>query len=79
MKGTDLKRIRKKLGLSVRQFGIALGYKGKNIDVQVRQMESEGKPIRIPVGRLAHMFGLHGSVPKEFLEEPADDDDMTTS
>jgi transcriptional regulator with XRE-family HTH domain len=65
----QFKAIRRELGLTVRDFGRALGYQGNDntISVQVRQYEC-GDRIPPPwIERLAIMFGRHG-VPPDWYE-----------
>lgn len=68
MTGPELKSIRQKLGLSVVEFGRALGYQGQRqtVDVTVRRYELGSRPIPPWIARLAFCYGKHG-VPKEFL------------
>lgn len=68
MTPAEMKRIRHERGLSTAQWGRALGYRGANVQVQVRQLENGVKPIPRFVERLARMFERHG-VPEEWLEE----------
>ena len=68
MTPAQMKAIRQALGLSTAQWGRALGYRGANVQVQVRQLENGVKPIPRFVARLALMFERHG-VPEGWLEE----------
>lgn len=65
MQGKDFKAIRKSLGLSVKEFGRALGYAGteNTISVQVRRYELNSRPIPPWIERLAIMFKRHGVPP----------------
>ena len=67
MTGPELKAIRQKLGLSVVEFGRALGYQGQRqtVDVTVRRYELGTRDIPPWIARLAFMYGKHG-VPKQF-------------
>jgi hypothetical protein len=56
----DFKHARGICGRSTRQWGLALGYGGKHVTLQVRQMESGAKPIPASVARLAWLFWRHG-------------------
>lgn len=65
MTGSELKAIRRQLGLSTKELGRALGYRGNDntISVQVRQYESDAREIPPWIERLAIMFGRHGVPP----------------
>lgn len=62
MTGDELKAIRKGLGLTTLEFGRALGYQGNanTVSVQVRQMETDMKPVKPWIARLADMYRRHG-------------------
>jgi hypothetical protein len=70
MTGGDLARIRKKLGLSLYEWGRALGYQGNHngIQVQVKDMETGKRTITRMCERLARMYERHG-VPEEVLAD----------
>lgn len=67
MTGEDLRAIRHKLGLSVYDFGRALGYSGNDntVGVSIRRYETNARPIPPYLERLATMYGKHG-VPREY-------------
>ena len=71
MTGKELREIRRALGLTTRELGLALGYRGNpnTISVQIRQYESGGRPIPPWIERLAIMFERHG-VPPEWTIAP---------
>jgi|GEM_PF-6589579 len=63
MTGQELAAIRKRLGLSLIQFGRALGYQGEDntVSVTVRRYEApNGRPIPPWIARLAIMFDRFG-------------------
>lgn len=62
MNGATFKRIRKELGLTVIQWGLALGYLGNDntVSVQVRRYELGTRDIPPWIARLAFMFGRFG-------------------
>lgn len=65
MTPADFKTIRNQLGLSVYDWGRALGYSGNDntVGVQIRRYETGARPIPPWIGRLASMYGKHG-IPK---------------
>lgn len=65
MTGKELKAIRKALGLSTRELGAALGYRGNpnTLAVSIRLYESGAREIPPWIGRLAEMFSRHGVPP----------------
>lgn len=65
MTGIQLKAIRERLGLSAAVFGRSLGYKGRNVGVNIRRLERGERPIPTPIARLAHMFWMNG-IPAEW-------------
>jgi transcriptional regulator with XRE-family HTH domain len=67
MTGPDLRAIRTRLGLSVYDFGRALGYQGNDntVGVQIRRYETGARDVPPWIARLAEMYGRYG-VPKEF-------------
>lgn len=73
MKGAELRAIRNELGMSVRDFAVALGYKGNEntISVDVRRLENNLRPIRLTISLLAQCFLViyrtHGQLPEEYL------------
>jgi transcriptional regulator with XRE-family HTH domain len=69
MTGTQLAAIRKRLGLSLVEFGRALGYEGNRNTVQVAVSRYEAGAREIPpwIARLAAMYAEHG-VPPQFLD-----------
>lgn len=73
MTGKELKAIRRDLGLSTREFGAALGYRGKpnTLAVSIRQYESGAREIPPWIARLATMFAQHG-VPPAWTIAPGD-------
>lgn len=62
MTGKDLRKIRRDLGLSVRDFGHALGYSGTDntISVQIRRYELGTRPIPPWIAKLAKMYHRFG-------------------
>lgn len=66
MTGPEFRAIRQQLGLTLMEWGRALGYQGDNPQVTVSRLEAEGQPITRQVARLAEMYRRHG-VPDEFL------------
>jgi transcriptional regulator with XRE-family HTH domain len=62
MTGQELKTIRKGLGLSVIEMGLALGYQGNDntLSVQIRRYELGYRPIPPWIGRLAYMYSKFG-------------------
>jgi transcriptional regulator with XRE-family HTH domain len=71
MTGNELRSIRRSLGLTVRELGYAIGYRGNQntVSVAIRLYEGNKRPIPPWIGRLAAMFGKHG-VPPEWTLEP---------
>ena len=69
MTPTDLKRIRKALGLSTVEMGRALGYQGapNTISVQVRRYESGQRDPAPWIVRLYQLLEERGSVPDGWL------------
>ena len=69
MSGTELKAIRRHLGLSLDEFAVELGYDGspKNNRTTMRRFETGERPISPPVARLAYMFLIFG-LPGEWPE-----------
>lgn len=68
MTGDQFKTIRRELGLTARQLGKALGYRGNEntLGVQIRSFESDKREIPEPTGRLMEMFGRFG-IPNKWL------------
>lgn len=68
MTGKQFHDIRKRLGLSLYDFGRALGYEGNRNTIQVAISRYEKGDRNIPpwIGRLAKMFDRHG-VPDDFI------------
>jgi transcriptional regulator with XRE-family HTH domain len=71
MNGQELRSIRRSLGLTVRELGYAIGYRGNQntVGTQIRQMQGGKKPIPPWIGRLVTMFDKHG-VPPDWTLEP---------
>jgi transcriptional regulator with XRE-family HTH domain len=71
MNGSELRSIRRSLGLTVRELGYAIGYRGNQntVSVAIRLYEGDKRPIPPWIGRLAAMFGRYG-VPPEWTLEP---------
>lgn len=70
MTADEFRAIRLKLGLTVIQWGRALGYAGSDATVttQIYRFEGGGgREIPETVARLAYMLGRHG-VPRRFLK-----------
>lgn len=67
MTPAEFRAIRLQLGLTLEQWGRALGRSGDHVRNQINAMEGGRKEITLPVARLAHMYGQHG-VPPEFLD-----------
>jgi transcriptional regulator with XRE-family HTH domain len=65
MTGRELKAIRHQLGLTTRELGAALGYRGNanTLSVAIRLYESGKRPIPPWIARLVAMFGRHGVPP----------------
>lgn len=70
MTGPELAAIRQALGLSLVEFGRALGYLGNRNSIQVAVSRYEAGTREIPpwIARLAWMYGKHG-VPRQFRED----------
>lgn len=70
MTGDELADIRRRLKLSIVNFGLALGYSGaeENINRTIRRYEIGDKPIPPWIARLAIMFDRYG-VPRDFRDE----------
>lgn len=66
MTGDELRAIRRALGLSLKDFGRALGYTGSpnTISVQVRRYEAGARDIPPWIARLATMYERHGIPPE---------------
>jgi len=62
MTGADIRAIRQALGLSVIEFGRALGYAGADntVSVQVRRYEGGQRTIPPWIARLVGMYGRYG-------------------
>lgn len=69
MTGTELKAIRRRLGLSTTELGRAFGYTGGDVSTSgtIRKYESEQRTMPPWLARLATMFDMNG-VPPSFLE-----------
>lgn len=69
MTGAQLKAIRRALGLTTRELGLALGYQGNDntLSVQVRRLECGNRDIMPWISRLVQMYHTYG-VPEEWLE-----------
>ena len=65
MTGDDLRTIRKRLGLSLHDWGLALGYSGPHTRQQVHKIEVGIAPLTERTARLARMYELFG-IPDEF-------------
>jgi transcriptional regulator with XRE-family HTH domain len=65
MTGSELRRIRKGLGLTQTQFARLLGYTHFS---RISYFETGKEPIPKTTERLARMFQMHG-VPSEWLTE----------
>jgi transcriptional regulator with XRE-family HTH domain len=66
MTGPELKAIRRELGLSTRELGYALGYRGNlnTVSVMIREYErTNGRTIPPWIARLVLMFERHGVPP----------------
>jgi transcriptional regulator with XRE-family HTH domain len=68
MTGRQFASVRRRLGLSLYDFGRALGYEGNRNTIQVAISRYERGERDVPpwIARLAQMFDRHG-VPAEFL------------
>jgi transcriptional regulator with XRE-family HTH domain len=71
MTGHELRAIRRQLGLTTRELGAALGYRGNanTRSVAIRLYESGARDIPPWIGRLATMLGRHGCPPDWTLME----------
>lgn len=60
MKGDEFRLIRKKLGLSRREFGRALGFAGRpeNVYRSIKRLEDDHDPINIDTAGLARALLL---------------------
>lgn len=65
MTGPEFRAIRQALGLTLMEFGRALGYRGQNQAIAMSKMEAGASEITIRTARLAEMYRRHG-VPEEF-------------
>jgi len=82
MSKAEFRRIRQKLGLSLDEFAIELGYEGsrRTNNNTIRSYEDGRKPIPLRIAKLAYMFDIHGlpdSWPPELeakLSEVPDED-----
>lgn len=66
MSPAEFRAIRLKLGLTLEQWGRALGYANPDRS-ELHRIENGHKTLTERTARLAHMFGLYG-VPPEFLK-----------
>jgi DNA-binding transcriptional regulator YiaG len=71
MTGAEMRQIRRKLGLNIKQWALALGYRGKRntLQKQVSRWEFGDRPIPVWIERLARMYEKHG-VPRTYYLEP---------
>lgn len=69
MTGPEFRAIRKKLGLTLWEWGLVLGYRGTRNTIQgdIREYESGEREIRPMLARLALMYLRHG-VPRDFVD-----------
>lgn len=69
MTGSELKAIRKRLGLSTVQMGRAAGYVGSDATASntIRKYESGMRPVPPLLERLVRMFDRYG-VPEEYID-----------
>jgi transcriptional regulator with XRE-family HTH domain len=65
MTGDDLRAIRTRLGLSLQDWGLALGYSGPHTRQQIYKIEVGIAPLTGRTARLARMYELYG-IPDEF-------------
>jgi transcriptional regulator with XRE-family HTH domain len=77
MSGRELRKIRERLGLTLDDFAIELGYEGSQNGnrTTIKRFENGERPISLPVAKLAFMLAQFG-IPKwpQHLEaEPAKD------
>ncbi len=67
MTGPELATIRKALGLSTEEMGMAIyGTKGQSASVSVRRLEARHDDIPVTAARLVEMYAKHG-IPTEYL------------
>lgn len=75
LSGKEFRIIREKLGLSLDDFAIELGYEGSEDGNRntIKRFETGKRPISMSVGKLAYMFLLHGipEWPQNLEAEPA--------
>lgn len=71
-----MKAIRRQLGISTRELGTALGYRGNEntISVAIRLYESGKRDIPPWIGRLVEMFGRHGIPPHWLVQDMSESD-----
>jgi transcriptional regulator with XRE-family HTH domain len=69
--GAELRAIRRELGLTLNEFGIALGYTGSRntISVQIRRYEAGTRDIPPWIGRLAWYMGKYGVPPGWLVQD----------
>jgi transcriptional regulator with XRE-family HTH domain len=69
MTGSELRAIRHALGLTLHEFGRALGYEGNTntVNVAIRRYESGARPIAPWIARLAEMYARYG-VPRKWIK-----------
>jgi len=62
MSGSEFRKIRKRLGLSMDVFALELGYEGshKGNITTIKRFEKGNRPISLPVAKLAWMMSEHG-------------------
>jgi transcriptional regulator with XRE-family HTH domain len=65
MTGDDLRAIRTRLGLSLQDWGLALGYSGPHTRQQIYKIEVGIAPLTERTARLARMYEIFG-IPDEF-------------
>jgi hypothetical protein len=70
MKGPQLRAIREKLGLTLHEFGYALGHKADSCNVNVCQWEGGQREIPHKTARLAIALALLGrrNIPEAWLK-----------
>lgn len=64
----DFAKARAYLGLSLLDFGKLLGYTGKHIENQIREMETGKRPIRGAQVRLLELYVCDGVRPPDWDE-----------
>jgi transcriptional regulator with XRE-family HTH domain len=66
MQGSQLKAIRRQLGLTTRELGAAIGYEGSpnTISVTIRRYEAGMRPIPPWIARLVLYMGEYGVPPE---------------